>query len=81
YLVDTSYKLKTTPDNGNYGRQTLTPQLCHTLGLSHPGDYNAGEGNTTYKDASYAEDTRGFWFMSYWSESNTDQKFVKGGAA
>ncbi|MCK0543688.1 matrixin family metalloprotease [Pseudomonas syringae pv. aptata] len=41
YLVDNSYKVNTTPDNGNYGRQTLTHEIGHTLGLSHPGDYNA----------------------------------------
>ncbi len=80
YLVDNSYKVNTTPDNGNYGRQTLTHEIGHTLGLSHPGDYNAGEGNPSYKDATYAEDTRGYSVMSYWSESNTDQNFVKGGA-
>ncbi|MFH7365569.1 reprolysin-like metallopeptidase, partial [Pseudomonas syringae group genomosp. 7] len=71
YLVDNCYKVNTTPDNGYYGRQTLTHEIGHTLGLSHPGDYNAGEGNPNYKDASYAEDTRGYSVMSYWSESNT----------
>ncbi len=30
-----------------------------------PGDYNAGEGNPTYRDATYAEDTRQFSLMSY----------------
>ncbi|WP_122869852.1 serralysin family metalloprotease [Pseudomonas viridiflava] len=80
YLTNNSYTVNLTPDNGNYGRQTLTHEIGHSLGLSHPGDYNAGEGNPTYNDVSYAEDTRGYSVMSYWSESNTDQNFVKGGS-
>jgi serralysin len=59
------------PASEDYGRQTLTHELGHALGLSHPGDYNAGQGNPSYRDASYAEDTRAFSVMSYWSERNT----------
>lgn len=59
------------PASEDYGRQTFTHEIGHALGLSHPGDYNAGEGNPTYRDASYAEDTREFSLMSYWSETNT----------
>ena len=36
-------------------------------------------GNPTYNDANYGEDTRGYSVMSYWSESNTNQNFSKGG--
>jgi serralysin len=68
------------PDTNNYGRQTLTHEIGHTLGLSHPGAYNAGNGNPTYNDAKYAEDTRGYSLMSYWSEANTDQNFSKDGS-
>lgn len=59
------------PESGNYGRLTLTHETGHTLGLNHPGNYNAGNGNPTYKNATYAEDTRQFSVMSYWDESNT----------
>jgi serralysin len=59
------------PATEDYGRQTFTHEIGHALGLSHPGDYNAGEGNPTYQNASYAEDTREFSLMSYWSETNT----------
>ncbi|HEI8868031.1 TPA: M10 family metallopeptidase [Serratia odorifera] len=59
------------PASEDYGRQTFTHEIGHALGLSHPGDYNAGEGNPSYKDVSYAEDTRMFSLMSYWSETNT----------
>ncbi|CRM75531.1 serralysin family metalloprotease [Pseudomonas sp. 25 R 14] len=78
YLVSADYTTNTTPANGNYGRQTLTHEIGHTLGLSHPGEYNAGEGNPSYADVTYAEDTRGFSVMSYWEESNTHQDFSKG---
>lgn len=80
YLINSSYTPNKTPDLNNYGRQTLTHEIGHTLGLSHPGTYNAGNGNPTYKDASYAQDTRGYSLMSYWSESNTGQSFTKDGS-
>jgi serralysin len=80
YLINDQYQVNKTPDSGNYGRQTLTHEIGHTLGLSHPGAYNAGNGNPTYNDASYAQDTRGYSLMSYWSESNTQQNFSKDGS-
>ncbi|WP_223448518.1 MULTISPECIES: serralysin family metalloprotease [Pseudomonas] len=79
YLINSSYTPNKTPDLNNYGRQTLTHEIGHSLGLAHPGDYNAGEGAQTYNDASYGQDTRGYSVMSYWSESNTSQNFSKGG--
>ncbi|MGE7993206.1 serralysin family metalloprotease [Pseudomonas sp. NPDC089554] len=79
YLINSGYQVNVTPGTGNYGRQTLTHEIGHVLGVSHPGDYNAGQGNPSYRDASYAQDTRGYSVMSYWSESNTAQNFVKGG--
>lgn len=79
YLINSSYTQNKNPDLNNYGRQTLTHEIGHTLGLAHPGDYNAGEGSPTYDDATYGQDTRGYSVMSYWSESNTSQNFSKGG--
>ncbi|SDY37092.1 serralysin family metalloprotease [Pseudomonas sp. NFIX28] len=79
YLINSSYTANKNPGLNNYGRQTLTHEIGHVLGLAHPGDYNAGNGNPTYNDATYGEDTRGYSIMSYWSESNTDQNFSKAG--
>lgn len=36
YLINSSYSANVNPANGNYGRQTLTHEIGHTLGLSHP---------------------------------------------
>ena len=79
YKISQDYKVNSTPDNGNYGRQTLTHEIGHALGLAHPGSYNASDtvAPTYSSSASYAEDTRGYSIMSYWSESNTDQNFSR----
>ena len=60
------------PKLGNYGRESFTHEIGHSLGLLHPGSYNAGQGTPTYEaNAGYAEDTLQFSLMSYWHESNT----------
>jgi len=65
---------------GGYGRTTLVHELGHTLGLSHPGDYNFGDDNDgdgqpdpiTYAgDAFYAQDTQQYTIMSYFRDQNS----------
>jgi len=73
--VNSIYDVNTTPTLNNYGRQTLTHEIGHAIGLAHPGDYNAGSGSPTYANAVYYEDSRQYSVMSYWSESETGGNF------
>jgi autotransporter passenger strand-loop-strand repeat protein len=51
---------------GGYGFQTYIHEIGHTLGLSHPGSYNAGNGIITYgNSAEFAQDNRRYTVMSY----------------
>ena len=56
-------------DEGLYGMNTLTHEIGHALGLSHPGNYNFAPGfAVTYiNGAEYAQDARNYSIMSYWN--------------
>jgi serralysin len=69
---------------GGYGLQTLNHELGHSLGLSHPGDYNFGDDSDgdgvadpiTYDgDAFYFQDSNQYTIMSYFDafETGSDQ--------
>ncbi|MDD5277372.1 MAG: M10 family metallopeptidase C-terminal domain-containing protein [Methylovulum sp.] len=53
--------------NGGYGFTTMMHEIGHSLGLSHPGVYNAAPGGAiTYADnAEFAQDNRQNTIMSY----------------
>ncbi len=70
---------------GDYGRTTLVHELGHTLGLSHPGDYNFGDDTDgdgqpdpiTYEgDAFYAQDTMQYSIMSYFSQQKSGAQAI-----
>ncbi len=51
---------------GLYGWETILHEMGHSLGLQHPGDYNAGDGVLTYEaNAEFVQDTRKTSIMSY----------------
>ena len=65
---------------GQYGRTTLVHEIGHTLGLSHPGNYNYSDDNDgdgqpdpiTYAgDAQYFQDSQEYTIMSYFGAWNT----------
>lgn len=56
---------------GNYDFLTILHEIGHALGLSHPGNYNAGRGvtNTYAANAEFKEDTLQYSVMSYFQAS------------
>ncbi len=58
---------------GSGGFETLVHEIGHSLGLTHPGDYNADdmEFPTYYDDAEYIQDTRMYSVMSYFDGAET----------
>jgi serralysin len=80
--TNSTFSYNQAPTSVNYGGNVLIHEIGHTLGLSHPGDYDAGpDGNISYANSAiYYEDSRQYSVMSYWSEINTGADF-RGGYA
>ena len=69
---------------GGYGWETLIHEIGHTLGLKHPGNYNAGGGGTPGPYLPTATDTRRYTIMSYnnpTDSTNVTAKAVTGGTS
>ncbi|MCW1382288.1 M10 family metallopeptidase C-terminal domain-containing protein [Novosphingobium sp. KCTC 2891] len=63
---------------GGYGKTTLVHELGHTLGLSHPGNYNYDPNlDLTYANyAEYAQDSTQYTIMSYWDAVETGANII-----
>jgi serralysin len=63
----------TTYGPGSYFYETMLHEVGHALGLSHPSQYDAGDGGEiTYGgDAQFSQDSEEYTLMSYFSASET----------
>jgi hypothetical protein len=68
YLNDQGYNQVFTP--GSFGAQVLIHELGHSLGLKHPGNYNAGGGGTPGPYLPVATDNGDYTLMSYYKSSS-----------
>ena len=59
------------PTQGDYGWETLIHEIGHTLGLKHPGAYNAGGGAATGPYLSATDDNRRNTVMSYYDAADS----------
>ena len=69
---------------GSYGWETLIHEIGHTLGLKHPGNYNAGGGGSPTPYLPAETDTRRYTVMSYNNpadSTNVTAKSVTGGTS
>ncbi len=62
---------------GSYAFNAIVHEIGHAIGLSHPGAYNAGPGQSiTYaNNAQFTEDSNQYSVMSYFDEANTGAQF------
>jgi serralysin len=62
----------------SYSRFAIMHELGHTIGLSHPGDYNAAPGVViTYANsAQFTQDSQQYSVMSYFNQSNTGASYT-----
>jgi hypothetical protein len=76
--INAYYHSNLSPAAGNYAYLTILHELGHSLGLEHPGDYNAGPGKTiTYANSAvYVEDSRQYTVMSYFDAVETGANHV-----
>ena len=67
------------PMPGDYGWETIIHEIGHTLGLKHPGAYNAGGGVAPGPYLSATDDNRRNTIMSYKAPTDATTNWVAAG--
>jgi serralysin len=83
---DSWLNLTSSPYNnfgfGSHQFATIIHEIGHAIGLSHPGDYNAGDEGVpaTYQaSAQYIQDSLQYTIMSYFFAGNTGASYLAPG--
>ena len=64
------------------GFETYLHEIGHSLGLSHPGSYNAGDANLTYaNDAEFTTDNTQYTIMSYFGDYQVGTGWLQDGSS
>jgi hypothetical protein len=61
---------------GESNPRKLLHEVLHTLGLSHPGEYNGDTALSYENEAEYLQDSHQYTVMSYWGAFNTGADHV-----
>jgi len=79
-LLNNQSSVNAKPQPGDYGWETIVHEIGHTLGLKHPGNYNAGGGGTTGPYLSVTDDNRRNTIMSYNNATDAATNWVSTGS-
>ena len=77
-MLDKSEATNQSFSYGSYGWQTVIHEIGHTLGLKHPGNYNAGGGGTPGPYLPKTTDNSRFSVMSYNPATDANKVTVTG---
>ncbi len=78
-LLNNKTVVNSKPQPGDYGWQTIIHEIGHTLGLKHPGAYNAGGGVTPGPYLSATDDNQRNTVMSYKKPTDAISNWVSNG--
>jgi hypothetical protein len=78
-MMNSRSAVNTKPQPGDYGWQTIVHEIGHTLGLKHPGAYNAGGVAAPGPYLSATDDNQRNTVMSYKTPSDAAINWVGNG--